>query len=247
MLIMVKMEKQFGIKTKQYFDGMFAYAKDHPSDINPSFMAWRQYRQEDGTMVDDKNNGVTDSATDGDMDIEYALLLADQLWGSDGEINYKREAIKIINSLMGSVVNKDEWTLKLGDWVKNNNPKYGTASRTSDWMIGHISTFYDVTGDERWKKVLVRMIEMITGIQDNFSPETGLLPDFVWKQEGELIPVDGDFFGEQKGPYYSYNACRVPWRLADGYFITKDEKVKHQLEKMNTWIMENHTKYPFKN
>ena len=238
MLIMVMMEEQFDIKTKTFFDGMFRYAKDHPSDRNDSFMVWRQFRQEDGTMKDDKNGQFTGSATDGDMDIAYALLLADQLWGSDGNIHYKQEAIWIINALMDSVVNHDEWTLKLGDWVKDDDPKYGTSSRTSDWMVGHIAAFYDVTGDERWKKVLDTMIELTMSIQDHFSPETGLLPEFVWKQEGEWVPVDSNFLEGEKDPYYSYNASRVPWRLAAGYFFTKDKEVKHQLEKINSWIIE---------
>lgn len=238
MLTMVMMEKQFHIKTKQYFDGMYAYAKDHPSDQNPSFMSWKQYRQKDGSMVDDKSRGLTDSATDGDMDIAYSLLLADQLWGSDGKINYKQEANLIINALMDTIVNHKEWTLKLGDWVRDNDPKFGTASRTSDWMVGHIDTFYKVTGDERWKKVLDRMKEIITHIQDTYSSETGLLPEFVVKKGGEWVPVRSYFLEGKTDPYYSYNACRVPWRLASGYFLTKDEKLKQQLAKMNEWIME---------
>ena len=135
MLIMVMTEEQFGIKTKKFYDGMFRYAKAHPSDRNDSFMVWRQFRQEDGTMKDDKNGQYTGSATDGDMDIAYSLLLADQLWGSDGNINYKQEAIWIINALMDSVVNQDEWILKLGDWVKDDDPKYGTPlEHLTGWL-----------------------------------------------------------------------------------------------------------------
>lgn len=238
MLIMVMMEEQFDIKTKNFFDGMFRYAKDHPSDRNDSFMVWRQFRQDDGSMKDDKSGKFTGSATDGDMDIAYALLMADQLWGNDGNINYKQEAIWIINALMDSVVNQEEWTLKLGDWVKDNDPKYGKATRTSDWMVGHVAVFYEVTGDERWKKVFDKIIALTMSIQDHFSSETGLLPEFIWKQEGEWVPVDSYFLEGEKDSSYSYNACRVPWRLAAGYFYTKDKQLKHQLEKINSWVME---------
>ena len=48
MLIMVMTEEQFGIKTKKFYDGMFRYAKAHPSDRNDSFMVWRQFRQKMG-------------------------------------------------------------------------------------------------------------------------------------------------------------------------------------------------------
>ena len=55
------------------------------------------------------------------------------------------------------------------------------------------------------------MIELTISIQDYFSPKTGLLPEFVWKQEGEWVPVDSNFLEGEKDPYYSYNASRVPW------------------------------------
>lgn len=238
MLIMVMTEAEFDLETKTIFDGMFHYAKDHPSDGNQSFMAWKQSRQEDGTMIDLRDGQHTGSAADGDMDIAYSLLLANQLWGSEGNINYEQEAIQIINALMETIVNQDEWTIKLGDWVTDDDPKYGKASRTSDWMVGHIAAFYEVTGDERWNKVLDKTIELIASIQGQFSPETGLLPDFVWKQEGEWVPVEPDFLEGETDPYYYYNAARVPWRLATGYFLTNNQEVKQQLEKMNSWIVE---------
>lgn len=238
MLIMVMTEAQFNLETKAIFDGMFDYAKAHPSDRNQSFMAWKQIRQTDGTMEDYRIGEHTGSATDGDMDIAYALLLADQLWGSDGNINYEQEAVQIINALMETTINQDEWTIKLGDWVTDDDPKYGKASRTSDWMVGHLSTFYEVTGDNKWKEVLDKTIELTTNIQDQFSPETGLLPDFVWKQEEEWVPVEPEFLEGETDPYFSYNAARVPWRLATGYFLTNNEEVKQSLEKMNKWIKE---------
>ncbi|MGP6146759.1 glycosyl hydrolase family 8 [Jeotgalibaca sp. A122] len=238
MLILVMTEGQYGIETKKHFDGMYHYAKSHPSDRNRSFMAWKQTRQSDGTMMDDKNGSHTGSATDGDMDIAFSLLLADQLWGSDGDIDYKQEAITIIYALMETVVNHDEWTLKLGDWVRDEDPKYGKATRTSDWMIGHMATFYEVTGDERWLQVLDKTIELTASIQNKFSPETGLLPDFVRKQEDEWIPVEQNFLERENDAYYAYNACRVPWRLASGYYVTNNIEVKQQIEKINAWVIE---------
>ena len=75
-------------KAKAYFDGLYRYFRAHPSKINPELMAWKQ--GDTGQAV--VNVGGVDSATDGDMDIAYALLLADRQWGSDGEINYLAEA-----------------------------------------------------------------------------------------------------------------------------------------------------------
>ncbi|GEN50742.1 glycosyl hydrolase family 8 [Alkalibacterium pelagium] len=238
MLIMVLGESHLGLDTRSVFDGMFHYAKAHPSDRNPAFMAWKQIRQADGTMTDYRIGEHTGSATDGDMDIAYALLLADQLWGSEGTIDYEQEALTVIHALMEATVNQDEWVIKLGDWVADDDPVYGQASRTSDWMIGHLATFYDVTDDERWIKVSDRIIELTTSIQSQFSPETGLLPDFVWKEGDEWVPVEPEFLERETDPYYSYNAARVPWRFAEGYFKTRNEEIKQSLERMNTWLKE---------
>ncbi|WP_449437807.1 glycosyl hydrolase family 8 [Pedobacter steynii] len=64
-------------------------------------------------------------ATDGDMDIAYALLLADKQWGSSGKINYKAEAISIINALKASIIHTKYKTLKNGRLGRRGRiPKY---------------------------------------------------------------------------------------------------------------------------
>jgi len=91
---------------KADFDGLLTYykAKRKPKTVNgitsPSLMAWRI--KADGTVLDNF------AAPDGDLDAAYALLVADKKWGSSGVINYKAEAVSVINNLM-------EWS------VLNNN------------------------------------------------------------------------------------------------------------------------------
>jgi hypothetical protein len=69
---------------QKIFDGMVAFFKDHPASSGPGLMAWDQ--------VKGCGNGPDGdvSATDGDLDIGYALLLADRKWGSLGAVNYAR-------------------------------------------------------------------------------------------------------------------------------------------------------------
>lgn len=233
MLVMVGISA-FDTNAKGYFDGMFRYFKEHPSCINPVFMAWKQVYK-NGSMVDEEI-GNTDSATDGDMDIAYALLSADKLWGSGGEINYKKEAVTIIGALMDSIVNKKEWILKLGDWAQVDDPKFGTASRTSDWMLGHLDLFYRETGDNRWKKTFDKIIETIGILQKKYSPKTGLLSDFVWKKSSKISPVNPDFLEGSYDPYYYYNACRTPWRMSAGYAAVQNPLLKKQLDNINHWV-----------
>jgi len=82
-MMIVALMAGFDKKAKNTFDGLYHYYKAHPSKRSPKLMAWAQ----------DKNckDISGDSATDGDMDIAYALLLADKQWGSYGDINYLNE------------------------------------------------------------------------------------------------------------------------------------------------------------
>lgn len=122
---------EYDDNAKEIFDGMYLYYKAHPSEIGSNLMAWQQ--QDDGTQLIDSNGA--NSATDGDLDIAYALLMADSVWGSDGNINYKQSAIDVINDIMEYEVNKKDWILQLGDWAywSKEGETYYTATRTSDF------------------------------------------------------------------------------------------------------------------
>lgn len=232
-------------EAKKYFDGMYRYFRAHPSEINKDLMAWKQGDdKQQGKIVDIE--GV-DSATDGDMDIAYALLLANEQWGSQGEINYLEQAKKVINAIMESEVNHTEWTLKLADWVTDTDSIYGNATRPSDFMLQHMKDFKIVTGDSRWDKVIAKTYSVINDLHRQYSPQTGLLPDFAFKdKDGLYKPVSekkwdtesGFFLESEHDGDYSYNASRTPWRIGTDYLISGDVRAKDQLGRMNSWIRE---------
>lgn len=182
------------------FDAMVRFYLAHPSAIDPALMAWQQ--ADDGEKIIDIN-GV-DSATDGDLDIAYALLLADEQWGSDGEFNYKELALRSINATMNSVVNKEEWILLVGDWAHTPGEEAWYRTRPSDFMLGHFAAFYRATGDERWLTLSDSILKAIEELVATESPECGLLPNFAKWENGKFVRADDS---------YSWDACRVPWRL----------------------------------
>ena len=65
------------------FDQLLHYARRHRSDFDRALMAWAQ--NEHCQDIEGR-----DSATDGDLDIAYALLLADRQWGSTSGIDLTR-------------------------------------------------------------------------------------------------------------------------------------------------------------
>ncbi len=218
---------------KIYFDGLYRFYKAHPSGINKKLMAWRQ-KKSGNQMVDTEK--PSDSATDGDLDIAYSLLLADKQWGSNGNINYLSEAKSIINAIMQSDINQNENTVMLGDWSTPDETKYYTSTRSSDWMIDHFKAFQTATGDAKWKLVTDKTYSVANSIYQQFSPNTGLMPDFVIKKRSQYTPAPPNFLEASTDGSYSWNACRTPWRLATDYILTGDKRALGLLGKTNAWI-----------
>jgi len=218
---------------KTHFDGMYTYYKNHPSQNNSYLMAWEQSTN---GFVD--INGA-DSATDGDMDIAYSLLIADKQWGSGGSINYLQAATNMINALMLSDVNQSTWTLRLGDWATSGTSQgyaYATATRPSDFMFDHMRSYYEATGDGRWTNVINKTYSVVNTLFNNNSPNTGLIPDFVVLNGSTYQPAPANFLEASTDGEYAYNSCRTPWRFATEYLIRGTSGVLTEMRKMNSWI-----------
>ena len=217
---------------KTHFDGMYHYYKDHPSQNNSWLMAWQQ-----DTSFNDINGA--DSATDGDMDIAYSLLIADKQWGSAGSINYLHEATNMINAIMQSDVNQSKWTLRLGDWATTGTSQgfsYSTSTRPSDFMFDHMRAYEAATGDTRWNNVITQTYAVINQIFNNNSPNTGLIPDFVVLNGSTYQPAPANFLESSTDGEYAYNSCRTPWRFATDYMVNGSSSILSEMRKMNSWI-----------
>ena len=90
-MLLTVMMADYDDEAQKIFDGMVRYFQDHPAASDPGLMAWNQI-EGCGDSTDPFRGDV--SATDGDLDIAYALLLADQKWGSEGTIDYRSEATR---------------------------------------------------------------------------------------------------------------------------------------------------------
>lgn len=215
---------------QEIFDGMYRYYRSHPSRVNQYLMDWQQ------VTCMDPISSADGSATDGDIDIAFSLLIAHAQWGSAGDINYLEAAENIIEAIMRYEINQETWTVKLGDWSTSTNPFYYYSTRTSDFITSHFKAFACAFGDNRWRKVSNKCYELITHIQSNYSENTGLLPDFIVDVNGTAKPAEEGFLeGEFDGSYY-YNACRDPWRLGTDYLINGNQRAKTALNKINEWI-----------
>lgn len=224
---------------KVYFDGLYRFYKAHPCATDPALMGWQQVIQDNGDIINTppyENEDGSISATDGDMDIAYALLLADKQWGSDGEIDYLEEAKIMIYAIMKNDVNVDKWILKLGSWANDSDAAYGTGTRSSDFMLSHLKAFQAATGDPNWGKVADKTYAIIDSLYRNQSPKTGLLPDFSLEADGEYVPSGPNYLEVLYDGDYYYNSCRIPWRIPIDYLMSGDARAIGQITALNRWI-----------
>ncbi len=211
------------------FDGLYYYYTDHPSDGDSALMSWSQNHS-------CQNNNGDHSASDGDLDIAYALLLADKQWGSDGDIDYFGEAMRVIAGIARSDVDSTGSWVLLGDWALPSSGQYYQATRPSDFMPGHLAAFEHAVGDGRWDRLLDRSYDMISSVQSSHSSGTGLVPDFVLDPIDDPYPAPPNFLERSVDGEYSYNACRVPWRIGVHVATTGDARGRAALQPINQWL-----------
>lgn len=232
------------------FDALLGFVLDHPSRINPALMAASQ----DGRC---RSVDGSDSATDGDLSIAYALLLADQQWGSATDTRYRDLALKRIAAIAamktkrhGDVVPKgeihpDSFLPLLGDWSRpgggaRDAELYGTT-RPSDFMIDHFRAFKRASRDGTWGRVIAATQATIDDMQHRFAgcpgaACTGLVPDFVVDASGsDPHPADGKVLeGRYDGDYW-YNALRVPWHLGVDAATSGDPLSRTAARRITDW------------
>ncbi|MDB5117451.1 MAG: hypothetical protein JWQ79_2943 [Mucilaginibacter sp.] len=226
-MIIVAMMAGYDVSAKVTYDNLFRYYRAHPSSKSKYLMAWAQ-----------KNNGLDldkTSATDGDMDIAYSLLLAARQWGNSGPINYLQESRAMINAIMQQEINHQTWSVLLSDGVEAGSKDY-FAMRSSDFMPAHFKAFRQATQDARWDKVINAGYQLFARMQNTFSPDAGLLPDFIIHINKKPKPAGPHFLEDQYDGQYNYNACRVPWRVATDYLLSGDKRSKAIVTKINRWI-----------
>jgi endoglucanase len=223
---------------KKIFDGMVRYWLDHPASSGKGLMAWNQVRGCKNATKNPKGEPVNGSgtATDGDLDIGYALLLADKQWGSNGTFNYRQLAISVIQAVMLREINLVTHHVLLGDWAKPIEPEFYYATRPSDFMLSHFRAFLAATNHGEWSNVINKTYDIIKLIQTRYSPATGLLPDFVVAIQTGAKPPNGEFLEAPSDGWYAYNSCRTPWRIGMDFLLYGEPKARTAVSKINTWI-----------
>ena len=210
------------------FDALYAFFRAHPSEQSKDLMAWKQDR-----ACRDIEGPST--ASDGDLDIAYSLILADRQWGSCGKVNYMAEARKVVAAIKKHETDTSHRYVTLGSWAIPGNKRYD-ATRGSDLMPGHYRAFLWITQDKTWKGLIDETYKLVNAIQQNHARATGMIPDFIQSPLKNPRPARPRFLEAKSDGEVGYNACRVPLRMAADFAVSGDPRAKQAVSKMANWM-----------
>jgi hypothetical protein len=103
-----------------------------------------------------------------------------------------------------------------------------------------------VTADGDWNRAVDNTYQLIGTVQTDFSPNTGLIPDFIVNTTTLPKPAPPNFLEGPGDGQYNYNSCRVPFRVSTDYIVSRDARAKTAIQEMNNWIMTKTHKDPSK-
>jgi hypothetical protein len=181
-------------------------------------------------------NGAN-SASPGDLDIAYALLLADKQWGSCGAHDYRAHARRVISAIIRGELHRDGRYVLLGDWVDTSQLRLYNATRPSDFVPGHFRSYQRFMGEAWWLGVIDNGYWLLETVQALESPEAGLLPDYVEDADTERPRAASP--GLQNNDHagrYSLFASGVPWRLGSDFLVSGDNRARRILSRINTFV-----------
>jgi endoglucanase len=250
-MVIVALMAGFDSTAQETYDCLYRWYKSHPTTSSSHLMAWTQ--KKDGNSLDGG------AATDGDMDIAYSLLLADAQWGRHSNIPYRQEAFAMIDAIRNQEINRQTYVIMEDNTGRPRARDYFDM-RSSDYMPDHLRAFRDATGDPYWDTVINNNYRVFRFLQNTYSPDIGLVPDFIKNIRfspghvstaagtGPIIESDSDdvnLFAQPAQPnyleskydgVYNFNACRVPWHIGADFLVSGDPRAAAFLTPINKWI-----------
>lgn len=228
---------QMDLKTQ--FDKLWRFAKAKMQyAANTQYTAWKYYFKWQGfpSGNDWDFGAATVPAPDGDEYFAAALYMADQRWGSDGDIDYKQEADNIATALLHNNATGDgrypifHATQRMIVFVP-----YGNSNEFTDPSY-HLPAFYEMfalygpsADAQTWRELAEVSREYLVA---SAHASTGLHPDYATFAGAPTTGSPGD--GHDG---FRYDAWRVVMNMSMDYaWFGGDARMKTQVEKYHAFF-----------
>ncbi len=190
---------------KETFDNIFAWTKQNLQvRTEDKLFAYKILPDENGMY----NKVNMSNATDGDLDVGLALVIADKKWNSSGKINYADEVKIIADAIFKNRVIDIEGNLTLLPFNSQSwkgleiiNPSYFSPA--------HYKLFSSYNPDNNWGKLSYDTYNTLDKLKSN----VGLYPDWIVYDYNTKQFRDAQGEAGQGAHFFGYDAFRVFWRL----------------------------------
>lgn len=220
------MRRALMMRDKKTFDKSYNWVKNNLQHNNDKLFAWLWGPKEIGTGGEIKYTVIDQNgATDADIEIAVALVLASKIWKQE---SYMNDALAIINDIWKkeTIVIKGKRILVAG--FNQKMDKYVEVNPSYFMPIG-FRIFAEVDEKHNWQLLVNSSYMLVNLCIDNIK--SGLPPDsfYVDKVTGQIILVDGK-------SDFSYDAVRVFYRFYIDYLLTEDSRAEKLLSKSKFFI-----------
>ena len=218
------------VDDKSTFDSVWKWTRENLKRPNDNLFGWKWGQKADGSFGFLEDSG-SNSAADADADIALALILASKRWGdpkyieNSDEMDAKKILTDVWNLETAGVLGKR--SLTAGNWAKDSqqaviNPSYFAPYA---WRI-----FAEVDKEHDWNSLVAPAYEALSELGKNpldKSKAVGLPPDWA-----AIDTATGKF---KAAPFanlstnYSFDAMRVPFRIAIDYVWNRDARAHNYL------------------
>jgi endo-1,4-beta-D-glucanase Y len=179
------------------FDDLWEYKVNKTGAKISGLMPWMI--NSTGTVLD------TNSASDADFDIAFALLMADKQWGSAGVFDYLTLGTAEVTRCRSYDINSADNHVKPGDgWDDREYPSYYFPAFFREFAL------VDGANAAIWNGATAKCL---ANINANRNTASGLVGE-VCNHDGTRINTNPCGTAGCDGRLYKYNSCRVPFRYA---------------------------------
>lgn len=211
---------------KVTFDRVWKWTRDTMKRPGDNLFGWRWGKNTNGTYGFISGGG-DNSASDADQDIALALVFASHRWH---EPSYQNDAAKILPDIWNkeTALISGKRYITAGNWAANQNEVVINPSYFAPyaWRI-----FAAIDRKHNWAGMISPAYEVLSSSGEaplDKSKGVGLPPDWL---------VVASPSGTLKSPSipnlstnYSFDAMRVPWRIALDYIWNKEPRAKTYLD-----------------
>ncbi len=223
------------IDDKDAFDTAWQWTKDNLQHEDDRLISWLFGKRADDTYGILTDRDGQNSATDADVDIALALLFASRRWNDE---SYFGDAIVIIRDIWDKevvTINGRPYLLA-NDVEKLQEDKAAYVVNPSYYSPYAYKIFALVDGDNDWEALADTSYEILNkNLSSNLDKgSTASIPSdwiLIDKTTAEISAVPSSASSTMT-TNYSYDALRLPWRIALDALWFNDIRAKNTLRRM---------------